>query len=248
MIKRFYTLFIIALLPLLAGAQERTVENRPYCDLRPMHFGVIVGTHFQDLEFQNIGAFTYTNEDGNQVESLVTTDQNTWDSGFHVGVLGEMRLTDYIAFRVAPILYFGNRHITFTDYRNLDVKGNYAQARQDMKSVYITSSFDLIYAAKRFNNHRPYIMAGVAPALNLSTKENDYIQLKSTDIFFEAGLGCDFYLPFFKLRPELKFMYSLGNSLNMNHVKKLKDKNKLPFAGSVSSARSSIIALTFYFE
>lgn len=236
------------LLPMLAGAQERTVENRPYCDLRPMHFGVIVGTHLQDLEFENIGAINYVNEDGLEVESLITTDQNTWDSGFHVGVLGEMRLTDYFAFRVAPVMYFGNRHITFTDFRNLDSRGEYVQARQDMKSVYITSSFDIIYAAQRFNNHRPYIMAGIAPALNLSTKENDYIQLKKTDLFFEAGIGCDFYLPFFKLRPELKFMHSLGNCLNKNHASKLKDKNKQPFAGSVSSARSSIIALTFHFE
>ncbi len=246
---RFYTLYIIALLTsLVASAQERTVENRPYCDLRPMHFGVIVGTHFQDLEFENVGPFTYTDADGNQQDALVTCDQNTWDSGFHVGVLGEMRMNDYFAFRVAPIMYFANRHIVFTNYKNLDPKGEYTQARQDMKSVYITCSFDLIYAAKRFNNHRPYVMTGIAPALNLSTKSNDYLQLKKSDIFFEVGMGCDFYLPFFKLRPELKFMYSLGNCLNTEHLKKLKDKNMTPYTGSVNSARSSIIALTFHFE
>lgn len=246
--RRFYTLLISILLPLMGVAQERTVENRPYCDLRPMHFGVIVGTHFQDLEFENVGPITYTDADGNQAESLVTFDQNTWDSGFHVGVLGEMRMTDYLAFRVAPVMYFANRHIVFEDLRNLDTKGDYAQARQDMKSVYVTCSLDLIYAAKRFNNHRPYIMAGLVPALNLSTKANDYIQLKKNDLFFEVGTGCDMYLPFFKLRPELKFMYSLGNCLNTNHAKQLRDKNKQPFAYPVSSARSSIIALTFYFE
>ncbi len=246
---RFYTLYIITLLTsLVASAQERTVENRPYCDLRPMHFGVIVGTHFQDLEFENVGPFTYTDADGNQQDALVTCDQNTWDSGFHVGVLGEMRMNDYFAFRVAPIMYFANRHIVFTNYKNLDSKGEYTQARQDMKSVYITCSFDLIYAAKRFNNHRPYVMTGIAPALNLSTKSNDYLQLKKSDIFFEVGMGCDFYLPFFKLRPELKFMYSLGNCLNTEHLKKLKDKNMTPYTGSVNSARSSIIALTFHFE
>ena len=246
--RRFYTLLISILLPLIGVAQERTVENRPYCDLRPMHFGVIVGTHFQDLEFENVGPVTYTDADGNQAESLVTCDQNTWDGGFHVGVLGEMRLNDYLAFRVAPVMYFANRHIAFADHRSLDTKGDYAQARQDMKSVYVTCSLDLIYAAKRFNNHRPYIMAGLVPALNLSTKANDYIQLKKNDLFFEVGTGCDMYLPFFKLRPELKFMYSLGNCLNTNHAKQLRDKNKQPFAYPVSSARSSIIALTFYFE
>lgn len=232
----------------MARAQERTVENRPYCDLRPVHFGVIVGTHFQGLEFENAGASTYTDADGNQQESLVTCEQNTWDSGFHVGVLGEVRMTDYLALRIAPVLYFGNRHITFTNLKALDAKGNYQQERQDMKSVYITSSFDVIYAAKRFNNHRPYIMAGLAPSLNLATKANDYIQLNKTDIFFEAGLGCDLYLPFFKLRPELKFMYSLGNSLNKNHAKALKDKNMFSYANSVTSANSNMIALTFYFE
>ena len=245
---RFYTLLISLLLPLMGVAQERTVENRPYCDLRPMHFGVIVGTHFQDLEFENVGPVTFTDADGNQQDALVTCDQNTWDSGFHVGVLGEMRLNDYIAFRVAPVMYFANRHIVFNNYKNLDTKGEYTQARQDMKSVYVSCSLDLIYAAKRFNNHRPYIMAGLAPALNLSTKANDYLQLKKNDLFFEVGAGCDRYLPFFKLRPELKFMYSLGNCLNTNHAKTIKDKNNLPFASSVSSARSSIIALTFYFE
>ena len=38
--------FIISLaITSQAGSQERTVENRPYTDLRPFHFGVLVGTH-----------------------------------------------------------------------------------------------------------------------------------------------------------------------------------------------------------
>ena len=47
-------------------AQERTVENRPYTDLRPFHFGVMVGTHFQDLEFTNTGLTSYIDADGNE--------------------------------------------------------------------------------------------------------------------------------------------------------------------------------------
>ena len=246
---RFYTLLIIALLTsLVVSAQERTVENRPYCDLRPMHFGVIVGTHFQDLEFENVGAFTYTDADGNQQEALVTCDQNKWDSGFQVGVLGEMRLNDNLAFRVAPVMYFANRHIVFTDYKKLDAKGDYAQARQDMKSVYVTCSLDLIYAAQRFNNHRPYMMLGIDPMINLSGKDEQFIKLKRYDLFLELGLGCDFYLPFFKLRPELKFMVSLTNSLDTDHVNHMKNKNMIMYANSVSEARTKLFVLTFYFE
>lgn len=40
---------------LAVSAQDRTVENRPYTDLRPLHFGVLVGTHMQDVELMNAG-------------------------------------------------------------------------------------------------------------------------------------------------------------------------------------------------
>lgn len=246
--KRFYTLYIIMALVQSLHAQERTVENRPYCDLRPLHFGVIVGTHFQGLEFQNVGTRTFTDENGNVVESLVTCEQDRSDNGFHVGVLGELRLTEHLAFRVAPTMYFGNRHITFHDLTAAEDGTMETTERQDLKTAYIACSMNLIYAAKRFNNHRPYVMMGISPMLNLSSKSSDYIRLKSSDLFFEVGMGCDFYLPFFKLRPELKFMYSLGNSLKKGYVNQLKDKNLIKYAGSVSSAKSSIIALTFYFE
>ena len=84
--------------------------------------------------------------------------------------------------------------------------------------------------------------------LNLSGKNNDYIKLKGGDVFLEAGIGCDFYLPFFKLRPEVKFMYGLSNCLDTKHSKDLKDKNMIMYTNSVSEAHSKMIALTFYFE
>lgn len=37
---------------LAVSAQDRTVENRPYTDLRPLHFGVLVGTHVQDVPWK----------------------------------------------------------------------------------------------------------------------------------------------------------------------------------------------------
>ena len=117
-----------------------------------------------------------------------------------------------------------------------------------MKSVYVSVACDLIFAAKRFNNHRPYLMAGVNPMLNLSGSSEDYLQFKRSDVYLELGMGCDFYLPFFKLRPELKFMFGLGNVLDLKHAGELKDKNMLPYANSVNEAKTKMIALTFYFE
>ena len=246
--KRLSTIICLTLLPVALLAQERTVQNRPYTDLRDLHFGVLVGTHLQDLEFVNVGPQTITNDDGTTQQVIVSTDQDRWDAGFNVGVLAELRLSTHFQLRVPPAMYFGARHIMFRNYSLLKENGAPTERRQDLKTAYVSSAFDLIAAAPRFNNHRPYVMAGLNPMVNLSGKGNDYLKLKKFDAFLEVGVGCDFYLPYFKLRPELKFMYGLTNCLNTNHDKDIRDKSMLPYTNSVNSARSKMIVLTFYFE
>ena len=49
LILRILALCLLGLSSLEGVAQERTVQNRPYTDLRTFHFGVLVGTHLQDL-------------------------------------------------------------------------------------------------------------------------------------------------------------------------------------------------------
>ena len=84
--------------------------------------------------------------------------------------------------------------------------------------------------------------------LNLKGKDQDYIQLKRMDTFVEIGMGCDFYLPFFKLIPELKFCYSLRDALDHGHADELMDVNKRLYTNAVTSGHSKMIVLTFYFE
>jgi len=239
-----YILFICT----SASAQHTEVQNRPYADLRAFHFGVLVGTHTQDIELNNVGPQTITLEDGSQQEQIISCDQDAYDLGFHVGVLGETRLNDYFAFRVAPSLYFGNKHIRFVNHSEKNPDGSLHKELQDMKSVYVAAPIELTYASKRLNNARPYIMAGVNPMLNLASKDTDLLKFKPYDCYAEVGLGCDFYLPFFKLRPELKFMFSLIDALDKKHPDKLKDANMRKFATSVSGVQTKMIALTFYFE
>ena len=59
--KIFIIISLIGLVLFQAQAQERTVETRPYTDHRTIHFGVLVGTHLQDLELVNTGHQTYIN-------------------------------------------------------------------------------------------------------------------------------------------------------------------------------------------
>ena len=246
--KRLFTIITVLTAALCAMAQGKTVQNRPYTDLRPFHFGVVVGMHLQDIEFMNVGPQIITGADGTPAEKVITCDQDRWDPGFTVGVLGEFRLSNNFAFRIAPAMYFGNRHITLTNLTDKLENGEYVTQRQDLKTVYISSALNLLFSAPRLNNTRPYLMAGINPMINLSGKDNDYIKLKRYDVFLEFGLGCDFYLPYFKLRPELKFCYGLINSLDTSHPDKLKDQNMIMYAKSVKEARSKMIVLSFYFE
>ena len=247
--KKIVYIAILSLCAINVFAQTRTVQNRPYTDLRKFHFGVMVGAHMQDLELLNAGPQMVDLDDGNGlVQKTVSADQDRWDAGFTVGVLGELRINTTFQFRVAPAMYFGTRHITFRNLTDLDANGEPTEQVQDLKSAYISCALDLIAAAPRFNNHRPYVMVGINPMLNLSGKDDDYLKLKGGDAYLEAGIGCDFYLPYFKLRPELKFMYGIGNCLNTNHAKDLRDKSMLMYTNSVKEAHSKMIALTFYFE
>lgn len=246
--KRLFAIITIIAVVLNADAQGSKVQNRPYTDLRPFHFGVVIGMHAQDIEFMNTGPQIITADDGTTAEKIITCDQDKWDMGFTVGVLGELRLSNHFALRIAPTMYFGNRHLTFMNLTDKLENGEFITEKQDMKSIYVSSDLNLLFSAPRLNNVRPYLMAGLNPMLNLSGKDNDYVKLKKYDVFLEVGMGCDFYLPFFKLRPELKFCYGLINSLDTKHPEQLRDKNMIMYANSVKEAHSKMIVLSFYFE
>ena len=62
--NRLFVIIIIIGVAVGVCAQERTVQNKPYIDLRPMHFGILVGFHAQDIEFKNVGPQTFVAEDG----------------------------------------------------------------------------------------------------------------------------------------------------------------------------------------
>ena len=246
---RIYIYIIMCmLLPSAAVAQERTVQNRPYTDLRPLHFGIVVGTNMMDTKLRQVGDQILTLKDETQMPSMVTVDQANWDPGFNVGVTAEARINEFFAFRIAPQLYFGTRQLVFQNIRQSAEQGYKVEERQSLKTVYVGADCDIIFASKRFNNHRPYVMAGLTPVLNQSSKKSDYVQLKIYDVFFSVGMGCDFYLPFFKLRPELKFMIGLTNALSTEHQKTMREAETMPYAASVDRVKSKMFVLSFYFE
>ena len=231
-----------------ASAQMRTIQHKPYIDLRPMHFGILVGMNLQDIELDNAGPQIITLDDGTTTEQTIVCDADRWNAGFSVGVLADLRLSKHLNLRFTPTMHFGAKHLLFRNLSELNEEGRPREERQDLKNTYLSFPIDLKFSAERWNNYRPYMMAGVNPTLNLTSKSQEYIQLKKADLFLEVGLGCDFYLPFFKLIPELKFCYSLRDALDHDHASELQDVNMRKYTNAVTRGTSKMIVLTFYFE
>ena len=233
---------LLLLVAIVAGAgsaysQERKVMNRPYIDNRIWHYGFLFGLHFQDMDIANNG-FIY--DEAGKPESWYA-DVRNYSPGFSVGVLGELRLNEYLSARLVPTLHFGDKRIDFHDIES--GAGN----TMIMKSTYLSVPVDLKLSAPRFNNYRPYVMAGVNPTVDLTVKDGREILVRRADCMFEVGLGMDLYFPYFKLNPELKFCFGLTDIL-VKDRSDLTDMSLLKYTESLSGARNRMIALTLYFE
>lgn len=230
-------LFSIVLTSVTVGAKPLNdhVMNRPYADSRAWHLGFSVGMQFQDLHFAHTGIVDY---DGTQW----FLDQPSTSPGFCVNGLVDLRLSKFFNVRFNPGLYFGSKAIEMRE-----VNGE-QKARQSLKSTYLVFPVDLKFSSVRFRNSRPYISAGLMPSFDLTAGKGEYIRLKATDLYLTFGLGCDFYLPFFKFIPEIKFCFGLLDVMQHKRPDLVDDPQTMRFTNAVKKATSSMFVLTFYFE
>lgn len=232
--KKYFAILLLLTLSFTVSSQTRKIQNRPYIDQRRFHYGFTIGIHTQDFKFRNNGFIT---EEGQSWFA----DVAEYSPGFTVGVLGEFYLNQYLALRVIPSLDFGDKKITFREQESGE------KYKETMKSCYISIPVNLKFSAERFNNYRPYIVAGLSPSIDLGKKKRKALLTKSFDCAIEVGVGCDFYLPFFKLIPELKFRFGLANLLEKNR-NDLTDLSLLKYTQSIDRVNSRMITLSFYFE
>ena len=211
------------------------VLNRPYSDNRRWHLGFSVGLNTMDFSFHHNGFVT---EQG----QTWFMEQPSFSPGFCVNGLFSVRLNNYFSMRVTPGMYFGNRVVRF-----LDTTGG-QEEKQDIKSAYLVLPVDLKFSSQRMHNIRPYMVAGVMPAFDVMKKKTDFLRTNSTDFMLSVGFGCDLYLPYFKLIPELKFCFGLSDALNHDRPDLVDDPLRAGVSSSVKKATTKMVVLSFYFE
>ncbi|MDE7388857.1 MAG: PorT family protein [Muribaculaceae bacterium] len=242
---RSITAILLILVSALCGHARQLNDkllNRQYADLKAWHLGFSVGVHSQWLRMAHNPVVE--GADG----PVWFVDQPALSPGFCVNGLMDLRLSTYFNVRFTPGLYFGNKVLNIVDASGLEDEGR-LRRRQNIKSTLVVVPVDLKFSGLRYRNSRPYVTVGAMPAFDVSKRRSsDYFHTRMFDVYATVGFGCDFYLPYFKFIPELKFCFGLTDALSHKRPDLADDPGMAAFTQRIRKATAGMVVLTFYFE
>ncbi len=208
--KRCILMFFISIIAGNLLAQPPKAKNLQRFDNKRVHFGFALGFNSGGFALQRKPTLT-----GN--DSLASLDVIN-QSGFNLGIVTDLHLTNHLGLRFVPTLVFGQRNL---EYRFLSPNGDITTVNRAIESTYLDFPFLLKYRSVRLNNFAAYFIIGAKYSLDLASDEdvnNDAIpesivKLKQNTTSAEVGIGTDFFLPYFKFAIELKMSYGLQDVL-----------------------------------
>ena len=177
-------------------------------DRRLLHYGIQVGlveSKF-DLAFSEDDALRQTLQG---VTSYYTP-------GFHIAVIGDMRLNDYLNLRLLPGVTIVSRNITYSWESAYLASHRLAEGERLAESVYGDIPLELKFRAQRHNDFRPYLTTGVSYGFdfaslrrNRNRNNESIVRLQPNDLRYTMGLGFDFFLRYVKFAIELKMNFGI---------------------------------------
>ena len=188
-------------------------QNRIEHDQRPYHFGFTLG--FNSMQFAVKPAEDLQETHGFQ-HVLVEPD-----FGFHIGIVSNLKLTDFLDLRFVPTISFADRHIEYyTDYYSYGPDGDASyDERQELEVTMLEFPFHIKYKSERMLNTRAYVLGGFKYTHDLASIEhatsggtgNVLARVARNDLHYEVGVGFDHYFYFFKFSTEVKASFGMGN-------------------------------------
>lgn len=228
-------LFTGLFLALLQPASAQLLGKDPILNLQNedkdfLNWGYYLGFNRYDFQFE------YENDIGQDI--LVEQSY-----GFNVGLIGEMRINTFIDLRFEPGLLYTQRNLGFPGFTAEQ------DAIREVRSTYIRFPLLVKISTKRFNNLKPFLVAGGYTAINLGAKE-DSLEDNSSGEFrmvknvygYELGFGIDIYTEYFKFTPSIRGVFALNDELVRDE-----DPNS-PWTGNIAGMRTRGIFINFTFE
>jgi hypothetical protein len=210
-------------------------QGRGTTDKNLLRWGYYLGFSSYDFNF-----------DYNQDLKDIYVQRN---AGFNVGLIGNLRINDFIDLRLEPGLLITTRNLFYsTEYfQGIEYRDN--DLEREVKSTYIHIPLLLKLSTKRINNFKPFIVGGVSTALNLSSNEenpedNSSGQFRTTknSLFYEIGFGIDFYLYNFKFTPSIRGLFGIKDELVRD------DDPNSPWTGNINSMKTRGVFINFTFQ
>lgn len=203
----FFLVFILAasLFPTgEAAAQDRKAfgyQNLQHHDVKPYHFGFALGVNKMNFALK-------------PVEKQFPNIRNVFpepDFGFHIGIVSNLKLTDYLDLRFIPTLAFGDRYVEF--YTG-GFSPNEWEYIQHLEATIMEFPLHIKYKSERMTNTRAYVIGGFKYTHDLASLdelEGDlYLAVARNDIHYEMGVGFDYYFYYFKFALEVKASFGIG--------------------------------------
>ena len=214
---------------------KKKVLNNENFDKPTLSWGYYLGMNNYDYNFDYI----------NDTYDIQT--EKTF--GFNVGLIGNLRISDYFDLRFEPGLVMSNRNLIYNPNQFGDTEFIDNLHLREIKSTYIHFPLLLKISSKRVNNFKPFLLGGFSTALNLSSKENSVddnslgqFRTKKNVFFYELGFGIDLYLEWFKFSPSIRGIFAISDE----HVD---DNDPLsPWTNNIEFMKTSGILINFTFQ
>lgn len=205
------------------------ILNLENWDKQRVHWGYFLGFNAYDFKF-----------DYKEDKPDILVESTT---GFNVGLVGNLRLHEYVDLRFEPGLYYTQRNLKFAGFTSD------ADALRDVKSTYIHFPLLLKFSSLRTGNIRPYLVGGLSTTLNLSSNsktDDDNAQqrfrVKPWTNNYEIGFGVDLYFDYFKFTPSIRGVFGLGDELIRDN-----DPNS-PWTSNVEKMTTRAVLINFTFH
>ncbi len=214
------------------------IQNLLNIDRNIMHYGISVG--YMQSKF----TVRYTTDEG--VRENIQGVRSYYIPGFHLTIVGDLRVNEYVNLRFLPGISFVDRDLNYALSEDFLATSHLLDKRRTVESVYGDLPLDIKIRSVRWRNFRPYVITGLRYGFDFaSLKKNknktdeSIIRLSPGDLSYTAGVGFDFYFPYFKFAIELKMGFGLTE---------LKVPDDTYYTQSIESIKSRTFTLSITVE
>lgn len=236
--KKIFFVLLLLFIAHSASAQlfsKERIKNIENFDKDRYSWGYYLGINSLDFNF-----------DYNQNLKDIQVEKTT---GFNVGLIGNLRINNHFDLRFEPGLYITKRILRYNPNYFAGQSYNEGDLEREVRSTYIHLPLLLKISTKRLNNFKPFIVGGFSTALNLSSNQDNpndnsvgEFRVKKGNLYYELGIGVDFYLYWFKFTPSIRGVFSLNDELIRDE-----DPNS-PWTGNIHSMKTRGVFLNFTFQ